>query len=357
MTDHRMTDSLLPYVRRTAVITATALLLIVLVVGAGYVFQMLLLVFAGILFALFLRSITDFIQRQTGWREGLALTLAVGLFLASTVGLFWLLAPQVASQADQLSASLPQSYEHLTADLKNYEWGKWLVQHAPPAEQMLPPRDELVQRATGIFSNVISALGGLIIIFFIGLYLAAQPKLYQNGLVRLVPIHARQRARQVLARLNTALRWWLLGKLAAMLFIGVLVWLGLLLLGLPFALTLGVIAALLTFIPNFGPIISAVPAIMIGFLDSPMTAVWVVALFIAIQGVESYLLTPMIQQSVLNLPAALTITAQIILGLVAGGLGLALATPLVLVLMILVQMLYIGDFLGDSPNDEWSKAA
>jgi len=165
-----------------------------------------------------------------------------------------------------------------------------------------------------------------------------------------VPLDKRDRARDVTGQIGTALKWWLMGKLVAMVFVGVLVWLMLLLFGLPFALTLAAIAALFTFIPNFGPIISAVPVVLIALLDSTTTAVWVGVLFTAIQAVESYILTPVVQQSTLALPAALTITTQLMLGVFAGGVGLALATPLTLVVLVLVRTLYVRDVLGDATD-------
>jgi len=125
----------------------------------------------------------------------------------------------------------------------------------------------------------------------------------------------------------------------------------LVLLGVPFALTLAVLAAVLTFIPNFGPLISAIPAVLLGLLDGPMTAVWVAILFTAIQTVESYVLTPLIQQNTVDLPAALTITAQLVMGVFIGGIGLVVATPLTLVVVVLVRSLYVHDLLGDRESD------
>jgi predicted PurR-regulated permease PerM len=136
-----------------------------------------------------------------------------------------------------------------------------------------------------------------------------------------------------------------------MLFIGVLTWIGLSIIGVPLALTLGLIAGLLSFIPNFGPILSAVPAILLAFIDSPITAVYTAGLYILVQLIESNIATPLIERRTVELPPGLTIIFQLGLAVMVGGLGLVLATPLLAVIMVIVQMIYIQDILGDRNTD------
>jgi predicted PurR-regulated permease PerM len=137
----------------------------------------------------------------------------------------------------------------------------------------------------------------------------------------------------------------MLGKLAAMIAVGLLTWLGLLALDIPLSLTLALLAALLTFFPNFGPVLSAVPAVLLGLLEGPARAAYVVALYLGVQTVESYILTPLIQRQTLSLPPALTLVAQVVLGTLAGAIGVAVATPLTVVLIVLVTHLYVEDVL------------
>ena len=151
--------------------------------------------------------------------------------------------------------------------------------------------------------------------------------------------------------IGETLRWWLIGKVGSMIFIGILTWIGLSIIGVPLALTLGLIAGLLSFIPNFGPIISALPAILLAFIDSPITAVYVLILYVGVQLVESNLVTPIIERETVELPPALTIIFQLALSVMIGGLGLVLATPLLAVIMVLVQMVYIQDVLGDKDTE------
>ncbi len=198
-----------------------------------------------------------------------------------------------------------------------------------------------------LFDNARRA-GGLAIILAIGLYLAAEPGLYKNGFLQLIPAARRARTREVLEAVGSTLQWWLWGKLLGMLVIGVLTTLGLLLLGIPLALTLGLLAALLTFIPNIGPILAVVPAALLALIESPTKAFYVLALYFVIQTIESYLITPLVQRRTISMPPALTITAQMVMGVLLGAMGVVLATPLTAAAMVVVKMLYVEDALGET---------
>ena len=123
------------------------------------------------------------------------------------------------------------------------------------------------------------------------------------------------------------------------------------LIGLPVALGLGTIAAVLTFVPNIGPIISAIPAVLLGLMDGPLQAVYIAALYIAIQAVESYLITPLIQRRTVSLPPGLTLAAQVLFGSMFGGIGVALATPMTAAGLVAIKRFYVEDVLGDALDD------
>lgn len=315
--------------------------------------SVLLLAFAGVLFGVLLSGLTDLLRRRTGWRRGIALGVVVLLLVALTVGVFWVASPSISRQFDQLAQSLPESFENLREWISQTQWGQWVLARTPElGDQLVGGRGagmagDALSRITGIASSTLAALSGLVIVLFLGLYLAAEPGLYTGGVVRLVPKARRQRARQVLATLYETLEWWLVARFASMAVIGVLTWIGLAALGIPLAFLLAVLAAVLTFIPYLGPVLSALPPALLALTESPMKALWVVVLFLAIQTVESYLVTPLIERKAVRLPPALTVTAQVLITVVAGPIGLLLASPLVAVLMVLVQMLYVEDALGD----------
>ena len=341
------TADLLDLAKRAAVVWAVGLLIILLIVGVGYAVDVLLLAFAGVLFAILLRGLSDFLSTHTGMGEKWSLAATVLLLMVLVTVGAWLLIPSIAEQTDELRQTLPKSVELLEGQVKRYEWGRWMLEKAPEPAELIPRRLDLFRRITGVVSGTLGAIGIVVVIFFTGLFFAVQPRLYTEGIVKLVMIRKRDRAREVIGQIGAELQWWLIAKLTAMVFVGGLTWLGLWLLGIGMPLTLAVLAALLTFIPNLGPIIAAVPAVLIALLDGPATAVWVVVLYIAIQTIESYLLTPLLQQQAVSLPPALTITTQLVMAVFVGGIGLALATPLTVVALVLVRSLYVQDTLGD----------
>jgi predicted PurR-regulated permease PerM len=337
--------------RRRVLLLVGTLVFVVLTLAllwlAGNVF---LLIFAGILLAVFLRGISDWLSKRSSLSDGWALALTMlGLLLLFAAGA-WLIGSDVVREAGQLRQQLPRSLERLEQNIEQYEWGKQLLGQTSRANELIPEKSEIAAKATGVFSTTFGALAMLVVFLFLGLFLAASPELYVTGVIRLIPINKRARARQVLSAAGSALRWWLLGKIAAMIVVGVLTALGLAWLGVQPALTLGLLAAVLTFIPNFGPILSAVPAVLLALTDGPVKALYVIILYIAIQTVESYLLTPLVQQRTVSLPPALTISAQLLLGILAGGMGVIVATPLTAALLVFIRMLYIEDVLGDEES-------
>lgn len=320
-----------------------------------YAADVLLLAFAGILLAIFLRSLSDWVSEITplsgGWSLGV---VVVGLISILTIGI-WLLAPGVADQIDELQKKLPQSVRQLERHVESYEWGRKALAQVPNANELVPDKADVLARVRGVFSTTFGAIANFFIIIFIGLYVAAEPRLYSDGLIRLVPLNRRQRAREVLDEVGSTLRWWLIGKVASMIVVGVSTVVGLWLLDIPLALTLGLLAALLTFIPNVGPILSVVPAMLLALMQSPMQALYVALLYLGIQTVESYFLTPLMQKRTVSLPPALTIFTQVLFGVMVGSLGFVLATPLTAAAIVMVKMLYIQDALKDSIETDSSQ--
>ena len=214
----------------------------------------------------------------------------------------------------------------------------------------------MTSKFLGIFANTFDILSSLFIILFIGLYLCFTPQYYIDGFLRLVPFGWRGRGRQVFQCLNYILERWLIGRFVGMLVVSILTFLGLLFLGVTLPLGLAVLAGLLTFIPYLGPIISAVPAILLGYTQSSSTAFYVILLYLIIQVIESYVITPLIQQKEVSLPPVLTLVSQVLLGSLYGFPGLLLATPLTASALVLVKMLYIEDvFLEPTDVDGTAK--
>jgi predicted PurR-regulated permease PerM len=331
-------------------VVATTLAIVAVVALFVLAAEVLLLVFAGLLFAVLLSSLADALARISGMNRGMALGLTVLVLLAGMVGTAWALWPSMSEQADQLATQLPAALGELRGWFEQREWGRWLLGRVEPDQ--MADGGALVDQATGALLTTISALAGFLIILFVGLYVAAQPSLYQRGLRRLVPVARRHRADEVLFEVTSVLRWWLIGKILSMVLVGLLTTLGLWWLGVPLALSFGLLAAALTFIPNFGPVLSVVPPALLALADDPTRAAYVVALYLAIQTVESYAVTPLIQRRTVSMPPALTIMSQIVLGVLVGGIGVAVATPLTAAAMTIVRMLYVEDLLEqDAPAE------
>jgi len=320
-----------------AVVGVVTLALLVLVPSVVFV------IFAGLLGAVLLRAGGECISAKTGLGD----KAGVGIFaLAITVGtflVFTLFAPSVAEQADQLSQSIPDALSQVAERLKQYQWGTALLERLKPEELMA---GGLGNTASTAVSSTFGALGNFVIILFIGLYGALEPEVYRKGLLALFPSSSRPRGDEVLRQCGATLRSWLKAQMMSMTAVGVLTALGLWLVGLPLAALLGLIAAFLAFIPNIGPVLAALPALSLALPGGMQMMALVVLVYVVVQSVESYLITPLIQRSETSLPPALVIAVQVLFGALFGILGLALATPLCALAIVLTKELYVKDFLG-----------
>jgi predicted PurR-regulated permease PerM len=190
-------------------------------------------------------------------------------------------------------------------------------------------------------THTVEALGGILIVVFLSIYLATDPQLYRRGVLALIPDRRRSQAALVMDRVGQVLRKWLVTQLIAMLVIGAVSTIVLLILGVKAAFALGVLAGLFEFIPTVGPLLSAIPAVAMGFLDSPEKAAMVAAAYWGIQFLENHILIPLLMKGGMDLPPALTVVTQALLALVFGFLGLMVAVPMLATVMVMVQVLYV----------------
>lgn len=326
------------------------------VVAAGlllwYAVDVLLLVFAGVLLGVLLRGLTVFVSERTKLGRGWSLAIVLLGILAVAGSAGWLLFGRVSQQATQLAESLPRAAEDLTARVRSQPWGERLIERIPAPNELLARMSGgdgggVFGRVTGAASGVLGALVNVVIVLSVGIYLAAEPRLYRRGLLHLVPPRGRKRAGEVMGELDTVLGRWLVGRLVLMFVNGAITAFGLWLLGVPLALTLGILTGVLNFIPNFGPLTAGVPAVLIALLIAPQVALYTLLLYVAIQMLDGYVFTPLVDRRSVELPPVLTITAQVLLGVLVGSLGVVLASPLVASLLVIVQRLYVEDALGD----------
>lgn len=311
--------------------------------------DLFLLLFGAIIFATVLRGFARPLQNafHLSARASVLVTVVVGLVVG--IAGMWVIGDRLAAQFEDLRDRVPEALDAVTA---------WLNRH-PAGVEILSAWDD-VRRETppwGRFANLagstLGAIGSASLMLILALYLAIDPRQYRQGFVRLIPPAYRNDIDAALAASGDALSKWLKGQGISMLFVGVATAIGLALLQVPLALTVGVIAGVLAFIPFFGPIVSGALAVMLAFIDGPEKALYVAILCLAIQQIEGNVLMPLVQRWAVKLPPVLGITAAVIFGILFGIVGVLFATPLMVVVMVLVQKLYIEAFLesrsGSSP--------
>jgi predicted PurR-regulated permease PerM len=319
-----------PEVTRAAKITAAAIGVLALAIGLWYARTAILLAFAGILLAIVLYGASRALAELTALPR-LVMLAAVVIAIAIFFGLVIATGgPTLAIQIAQLARGIAAGATTLTKEVASFADQANLLQNVDLV-QMLSGFLSPWGIATGATSVALTIVGifsaGLIVIFF-GIYFAADPQTYVKAAARLVPEERRGAAVQMMYETGDLLRRWLIGQGISMAIIGSFTYVGLLILGVPIPFVLALFAGLAGFLPYLGPIIGAVPMVLVAGGESLDLALWVVGLYAIIQFLESYLLTPLIQARAVSLPPAVVILNQLVLGAVFGLLGLALATPL-----------------------------
>ena len=338
---------------RVAETTAIVLGVLLLASLLWFAADVLLLLFAAVLLATLLRAATNGLVQLTRLPDGWALALVILLASGGMVALGWVLMPRVIDQIPDLLDSLAATLGRLDKALGAGEVAKELANNLDLAD-VLPSPAGILGGATGLISSTFGVLANLVIVSVVGIYLAADPELYLRGAARLVTVGRREQTRDLLETLGRTLRWWMVGQLISMSAVGLLSYVGLSLLGVPLALTLAVVAFFLTFIPFIGPLLSAIPVVLVAFSEGATTALYALLLYTAIQMLEGYVLTPNVQRRSVALPPALTIAAQVLFGVLVGALGVVLATPLAATGLVVVNKLYVREVLGDdqlTPTD------
>jgi len=331
------------YTRRALIAGGVLLALVVAVLLLRQVATVLLLIFAGILLAVFLDGLTTQLHERLGISRGWCLGLVVIALLVFFVGSGWFAGPRIGDQISQLGERIPNAVDRIRAGITRYEWGQSLLSSAPNSDQGM----SLLSVVAGGLTSFVGVITSGFVAVIIGVYGAAAPGVYINGAIRLLPPARRERGRDVLGALGVALRWWLVGRIASMAVVGILTAVGLWIAGVPLAIVLGLIAALLSFVPYIGPIVAVIPAGLVALADSPTKVLYVLIVYGAVQFLESNLITPLIQERAVSIPPGVLISAQLIMGILAGAIGVLMATPLAVTVIVLVQMLYLADTLGD----------
>jgi predicted PurR-regulated permease PerM len=333
---------------RTVVAVSIALFGVILVLIAGKAIQVLLVTFAGVLLGIFLLALRDAVARHTplssGWSLLAVLVALLGVFVAGVL----LMAPRLADQLDEFVKRVPQFAEQAEDFLGQYGWGRALLETVQDGESM----GGVTEGLGTFFSVTVQGFGFLVTFLVVGFFVAVNPGIYYAGMVRLMPIGWRRRTRQVLEEIGTTLRWFLVARAIAMSLVGLTTAIALMLLGIPLALFLGVLAGVLTFVPYLGPIIAGIPIVIIALLEGPDKGLYALLAYTVIQQVEGNIFDPLILQRVIHLPPAITVVSQILGAMLLGVMGIALATPFAAVVLVLVRRVYREDVLGEPPGED-----
>lgn len=337
------------FLRQAAGFWFVGLLIIALFWLVGYSASFFFLVFGGVVFAVVISGLAHFLSDKTPLPYGASVAVVMLLLIGIIVGGGWLLAPTVSEQADQLAESLPASIDRLQQSLRQTSWGKRILDGIPENPGKLLSRsgssEGVLTKVTGVFSSTLGALVNMLIVLITGVYLAANPGSYRKGFARLFNPGYRDRLLEVMDQCYDTLKNWFISRSITMTVVGVVTGVGLAIMGIPFAIVLGIIAGILNFIPNLGPYISLIPAVLVAFPEGMYQPLYVVALYMGVQSLEGYVLTPLLDKKFVSVPPALLLFAQVLLGLLVGLSGVLFASPLVAVMLVIVQELYIKDRL------------
>ncbi|MFS8638528.1 MAG: AI-2E family transporter [Gemmatimonadota bacterium] len=333
------------------VATISALLLLLFLYSIA---EILLLLFIAILFSLYLGAITDTLQVRLGVPRGLGLLLGVLGTALALIGVGYLVVPPVSDQTQELIYALPRQLELWEDRLLD------LAARSPVAAQLLGPLREgesyvgsIIQQIGGYFRGIVPyVFSGMqflihaISVLVMGIYLAYRPSLYREGFIALVPPVHRELVRDLLADLAYTLRAWIVGQLLAMFSLAVLTWIGLELLGVPYALAFGVFTGLVAIVPFFGTLISTIlPAIFVLGTGSVLTVVLVLLLGVVVHLIEANVIAPMIMERQVHLPPVLTLLSVLIMAHLLEVIGLLVAVPVLASVMVIVRRIYVHRIL------------
>jgi predicted PurR-regulated permease PerM len=331
------------FIKKVSVTVLIAIVAIILVLMLGRLYQVFLLIFASILLSVFLRGLAGLLRKFVNVGQSTALTIVLLLLILLSVGTGFLLGPNISESISDIEQKGPEVMSELENRLMEYSWGESLVNNIKETAQSEETREQIL----GMFSSFFSLGIGLLVLLVVGLYMAFHPDEYIEGFLKLIPRHRRKRGGEILHKLEHALLWWMVGRFGSMIVIGVLTIIGLTIIDVPLAFTLALLAGLMTFIPNLGPVVAFIPAVTVAYIDDPAKALYVSILYAGIQTLETYFITPIITKKAVSVSPALLISFEVIIGVLMGIPGLIVATPLLVAVIVVIQTTYVQDVLKD----------
>ena len=326
----------LSYSQKVWLTVGIAALLILVILILRVAFNVLLMVLAGSLIASYFHGLGDLIQNKTKIRRKFAMAISViGSFLLVSA-MLWFMGAKIQTQVAALGNSLPHTISTAKAKLAETSIGQKVLDSFSDDNSK-----KLMAAAQSFFSTGFGVLGDLYIILFLGIFFTANPSVYKDGILLLVPPDKKLAGKHIIDRISISLKGWLKGMLISILMITVLIAIGLSIIGIPVTLILALITGILETIPNIGSFVAMIPGVLLALTISTNTAMVTALFYIVAQTIVANIVTPLIQNKIIKLPPALTLISQLIMAALSGALGIILAVPLLAIIVILVDELYV----------------
>ena len=326
----------LSYAAKVWQTTAIICLFIAILMILRIAFNILLMAFSGVLIAVYFQGLAEFLEKKLKLSRKSAFIYSITGTILLLILLTWVIGATIQRQAAELNDALPNTIQTAREKLSHSAIGQKILTYSSGDNAQ-----KLMATASTLFRTSFNVVGELYIILFFGIYFSADPSLYQKGILSLFPRNKKNTGEIILQRIGAALKGWLKSILISMVLITILLAVSLALIGLPVTIVLGLFAGMLEIIPNFGPIIAMVPGVLLGLTISTKTAIIVSVTYIACQTIVGSFVTPLVQKKIIHLPPAVTFLSQLIMGILSGVLGIILAVPILSIIIILIDELYV----------------
>jgi predicted PurR-regulated permease PerM len=327
----------LDFLKRTLIVVAVATIPFLI----WYLFGVILMTFGAIILAMLLRLGAEPFHRRLALPQSLALLLSGLLILGIIGGAAYLFGTRVTDEFQDVVRRATSASDTIQTTLKGSEFGNFVLNHMSGSSVSV----------TGVLSGFLRVssnfLEALIILVICGIYIAAQPQLYRDGLILLFPPRTHARVAEILDGIGEALRLWLLGQLIEMVLIGALSTFAVWIIGVPSPLALGLIAGIGEFIPYLGPLLAAIPAVLVAITKSPEAALWTLLAYLVIHQLEGQIIAPLIQRHMVAIPPAVMLIGIVTITYLFGLVAIIFAAPIAVVVYAAVNLIYMRDTLGE----------
>ena len=344
---NQRTKADLSYTQKVWQTVAIVALLVVAILIARVAFNVVLMVMAGTLISTYFHGLGDLIERKTKLKRRFAMLISVIGSIAILGVLLWFMGTKIQQQVTELSSTLPHTISNVKAKLSTSPIGQKILDSTAGDNSQ-----KMMSTAQSFFSTSFGVIGDMYIIMFLSIFFTANPNLYKNGILLLMPKEKKPLGEHIMNRISLSLKGWLKGMMVSMVLVTVLISVGLTIIGMPVAMVLGLITGILELVPNLGSLLAMIPGVLLALTVSTKTGVIVALLYITSQTITANIVNPLIQKKLIKLPPALTLISQLIMGALSGALGIILAVPLLAIVIILVDELYVKKINDDELSED-----